>query len=255
MTGAFLFLDLYFYATEPELGWGNWRRDTGSDAFQVGMAMGELGAGIGELFVAGPAAAASLPKPGTIRVPVSVLSASPSGAALGYTIVLPLPVVRGLVAEHGLVLQGSYSLFASEGTRPTLPEEPEDGKSDIENGERYDLQERIAQIEFGEPVPRDVAESVSDPNLRAIVAENYKQKSTYGTGSTADALRFELQTDNPLKGKWHLKKAIDERRALKTWITRRLNSFPSSNESEDIDLQIARLLLADLETVLEQAGY
>lgn len=74
---------------------------------------------------------------------------------------LPLPVVRGLVAEHGLVLQGSYSLFASGGTRPTLPEEPGDFEERLENAIR-------------EEMAHDLRNEFLDDTEKEWVMKNYK---------------------------------------------------------------------------------
>lgn len=45
--------------------------------------------------------------------------------------------------------------------------------------------------------------------LRNIVNDLYHQEGSVGTGSTADALRYEFRTGNLVKGRSHMQKAIN----------------------------------------------
>ena len=65
----------------------------------------------------------------------------------------------------------------------------------------------------------------------------------YGTGSTADAVRYELKTGNKVGGKNHLQKAQDSIKALEKWI----KNNPNANKS---DIDTAQKYIKDLNNAL-----
>jgi len=59
---------------------------------------------------------------------------------------------------------------------------------------------------------------VQDPQLRGIIEELYRPNAKLGSGSTADAARFELKTFKKVEGQWHVQKCQDSIRFLEKWI-------------------------------------
>lgn len=79
--------------------------------------------------------------------------------------------------------------------------------------------------------------SVNDPKLKNI-NDLYRPGAQIGSGSTADALRYELQTGNIVGGRSHLEKAMNYSKGLQ-----KLLSKGTLNET---DKNIAQTLLDDL---------
>lgn len=80
------------------------------------------------------------------------------------------------------------------------------------------------------PKPPAVKPVVSDAKLKNIVDDMYKgvnNANRTGDGTTADAVRNELQTLEPTEGKWHLTKAVDYQRGLVKWLNDRNNTNPA----------------------------
>ncbi|HEV2761787.1 MAG TPA: hypothetical protein VGV38_02240 [Pyrinomonadaceae bacterium] len=57
-----------------------------------------------------------------------------------------------------------------------------------------------------------------DPRLQNIINENYRPNAKIGSGSTADAIRHERATGQPVGGRWHTQKGQDTVRALEKWL-------------------------------------
>jgi RHS repeat-associated protein len=81
-----------------------------------------------------------------------------------------------------------------------------------------------------------------DPKLRNLINQMYRKNAQIGSGSTADAIRYELQTGQLLSPAGHLLKGQE----MSTALTRLLGSG-SLNEG---DWQIARYILNDLQRAL-----
>jgi len=96
-------------------------------------------------------------------------------------------------------------------------------------------------IKAGIPRP-----SVVDPDLKNLVRELYKgaeTKSPIGTGSTADAIRYEARTGEAVGGKFHTQKGQDYARALEKWIVKHPDAAPA-------DRAAAQAVLDDLRSAL-----
>jgi len=65
--------------------------------------------------------------------------------------------------------------------------------------------------------------TVTDKKLQNIIDDLYKPGSI-GTGNTADAIRYEIATGNPVGNKWHSEKGMNAIRALEKWINKNKNS-------------------------------
>lgn len=80
---------------------------------------------------------------------------------------------------------------------------------------------------------------VTDPKLQRLVNDLYKPNAKIGSGSTADAIRSELQTGNPVGGRFHSQKGEMYRNALNNWI----ESNPAARPN---DVAVAENLVKDL---------
>lgn len=91
--------------------------------------------------------------------------------------------------------------------------------------------------------------SVSNPKLKNVVADLYKgttNPNRVGTGTTADAVRFEVSTGQRVFGKSHLQKAQDSARGLENW----LKANPNAPYHDRL---VARSLADDLLNALGRA--
>jgi hypothetical protein len=83
--GITLIVDIYFYLTEPDLGWGGWRNIIASTQpeFAAGWAIGEFGMGVSQMAVARPATA-TRPPGFTVHYPgMEQASFATAGSSLG----------------------------------------------------------------------------------------------------------------------------------------------------------------------------
>jgi RHS repeat-associated protein len=85
-------------------------------------------------------------------------------------------------------------------------------------------------------------DTVTDPKLRNRVDAMYRPNARVGNGSTADAIRQELRTNELLSPSGHFQKGIEMRNGL-------MNDL-SSGRLNATDAQVARQLLRDLQNAL-----
>jgi len=94
--------------------------------------------------------------------------------------------------------------------------------------------------------PLAVAPTVTDPKLRNIVGNLYKSENNstrVGSGTTADAIRYELATGEKTAGRRHVIKGRESVRALRSWLRRNPNAAPA-------DRSAAQDMLTDLQQAL-----
>ncbi|MCG3680073.1 hypothetical protein [Aliarcobacter butzleri] len=84
---------------------------------------------------------------------------------------------------------------------------------------------------------------VSDTKLQNFVDTLYRDNAKIGSGSTADAVREEILTGNPVGGKYHTQKAQDSIKYLQKWI----DINPNASFS---DKQAAKHLIRDMQNAL-----
>ncbi|WP_211214762.1 hypothetical protein, partial [Chitiniphilus shinanonensis] len=84
---------------------------------------------------------------------------------------------------------------------------------------------------------------VSDSKLEQLMNDLYRDGAKIGTGSTADAVRYEMSTGKQVGGKTHTQKAKDYSSALEIWLEKTPNA--SSN-----DRSAAENVLRDLQNAL-----
>ncbi|AZG15417.1 type IV secretion protein Rhs [Cupriavidus pauculus] len=85
---------------------------------------------------------------------------------------------------------------------------------------------------------------VSDTKLGGLIDDLYRDGAKIGTGSTADAVRYEAHTGNPVGGVFHTQKAQDYSVALQKW----LDSNPNAPFN---DRSAAQNVLRDLQNALK----
>ncbi|SFB69505.1 hemagglutinin repeat-containing protein [Collimonas sp. OK412] len=85
---------------------------------------------------------------------------------------------------------------------------------------------------------------VSNPKLAGLMDDLYRDGAKIGTGSTADAVRYETETGNSVGGVFHTQKAQNYSTALQYW----LDSNPNASFS---DRSAAQNVLRDLQNALK----
>lgn len=86
---------------------------------------------------------------------------------------------------------------------------------------------------------------VTDPNLSHLVDPLYRSNAKIGSGSTADAIRHERVTGQPVGGAYHSQKGADAVRSLEKW----LHSNPTATPG---DRAAAENIILDLKNALGQ---
>lgn len=94
-----------------------------------------------------------------------------------------------------------------------------------------------------------------DSDLHKIINRAYRSNAQIGSGSTADAIRYERLTGQPIKGKFHTQKGEQMVRQLEKWLKNHPTSDPLLNNAEDFarrlnDRQVAESILLDLKDAL-----
>ena len=84
----------------------------------------------------------------------------------------------------------------------------------------------------------------ADPQLQLIINEFYRTDATAGSGSTATAIREELATGKPVKGRFHSQKAAITITKLNEW----LRKNPTASSS---DRAAAENVIVDIQNALE----
>ncbi|MFI5776013.1 hypothetical protein [Nocardia sp. NPDC051570] len=78
--------------------------------------------------------------------------------------------------------------------------------------------------------PSPVKPTAKDPKLQNLINNLYKganSEDRVGDGTTADAVRNELQTLQQTGNHWHLVKAMETQRSLANWLMNRANTDPA----------------------------
>jgi hypothetical protein len=90
----------------------------------------------------------------------------------------------------------------------------------------------------------NLLQGAQNPKLRNLISQMYRPNATIGSGSTADAIRYELQTGELLSKSGHMTKGQEMRTAL-------LRLMKDGNLDPG-DSQIAHHLLNDLQSALSR---
>jgi hypothetical protein len=74
---------------------------------------------------------------------------------------------------------------------------------------------------------------VQDPRLYSLMDKLYRPNAQIGSGSTAEAVRYEFATGNPVQGKEHVQKAYDSIVALQKWISNNPTASPGDRAAAE----------------------
>ena len=85
--------------------------------------------------------------------------------------------------------------------------------------------------------------SIQDPVLAKIIEKLYRKDAKVGNGSTADAARSEIATNQKVGGKWHMEKTSNTAEFLENW----LQKNPQATSG---DRSAAENILLDLKDAL-----
>jgi hypothetical protein len=94
------------------------------------------------------------------------------------------------------------------------------GKDSAKNVANYDKMKNDLFRESGKP-------NVSDAKLQTFIDKLYRDNAKIGNGSTADAVRHEPRTGEPVGGRFHDQKAQDSIKYLEKWLCKNLTARPS----------------------------
>ncbi|WP_428377503.1 hypothetical protein [Lichenicoccus sp.] len=75
--------------------------------------------------------------------------------------------------------------------------------------------------------------ATSDPDLKAIMDDLYRDRATIGSGSTAAAVRHELATGERVKGAFHSVKAVNTIRTLNRWLRNNPTASPGDRAAAE----------------------
>ncbi|MBK5073804.1 hemagglutinin repeat-containing protein [Budviciaceae bacterium CWB-B4] len=112
---------------------------------------------------------------------------------------------------------------------------PEDEQDARNRGQHEEYKDELRQ---GMEKP-----SVKDSNLSNIIDDLYRPNAKVGSGSTADAVRYELATGNKVGGRGHVEKAQTYSKALQDWLNKNPKASPG-------DRAAAENVLKDLQNSL-----
>ncbi|ORC51276.1 hypothetical protein B2G74_00445 [Burkholderia sp. A27] len=189
------------------------------------------------------------------------MSESPSslaaqGVANGLNAVAGMGGGEPPAASPGAVLVNSaagQSVSAAPGASGYVPNTAtlsSGGGSDETQGDsRSTTSNGTANAATGPKLTDDLAAAmskptVSDTKLGGLMDDLYRDGAKIGTGSTADAVRYETETGTPVGGVFHTQKAVDYSVALQRW----LDSNPNASFS---DRSAAQNVLRDLQNALK----
>jgi hypothetical protein len=100
-------------------------------------------------------------------------------------------------------------------------------------------------IGMGKPI------NIREPELARTINKMYRENADIGSGSTADALRFEIETGVRVGGVEHLQKVNDNINKLERWINKFETEFmKDSGKVSQHDYYVAKHLLVDLKQSL-----
>ncbi len=122
---------------------------------------------------------------------------------------------------------------------------PEDEEAGRNNNSSSDPKSRGQYEEYVDSLRASMEKpNVKDGNLKNIIDDLYRPNAKVGSGSTADAVRYELATGEKVGGRGHVEKAQTYSKALQDW----LNKNPQASSS---DRAAAENVLNDMQNALK----
>ncbi|KEY58940.1 hemagglutinin repeat-containing protein [Serratia sp. DD3] len=122
---------------------------------------------------------------------------------------------------------------------------PEDEEAGRNSNSSSDPKSRGQHEEYVDSLRASMEKpNVKDENLKNIIDDLYRPNAKVGSGSTADAVRYELATGEKVGGRGHVEKAQTYSKALQDW----LNKNPQASSS---DKAAAENVLKDMQNALK----
>ncbi|MFA3760133.1 hemagglutinin repeat-containing protein [Yersinia sp. 2466 StPb PI] len=122
---------------------------------------------------------------------------------------------------------------------------PEDEEAGRNSNSSSDPKSRGQHEEYVDSLRASMEKpNVKDENLKNLIDDLYRPNAKVGSGSTADAVRYELATGEKVGGRGHVEKAQTYSKALQDW----LNKNPQASSS---DKAAAENVLKDMQNALK----
>ncbi|HEY4438570.1 MAG TPA: hypothetical protein VGN40_20655 [Lelliottia sp.] len=125
------------------------------------------------------------------------------------------------------------------GWGPEDEENTRNAESSVNPESRADYEKYVDSLRASMEKP-----NVQDENLSNIINDLYRPNAKVGSGSTADAVRYEIATGEKVGGRGHVEKAETYSKALQDW----LNKNPQASAN---DKAAAENVLKDMQNALK----
>ncbi len=162
----------------------------------------------------------------------------PSGNCVGFLVPYCQPILNFVTK----IAQPVIKLGTKIANSPTA-------KKAVETTTKIQSNPFIQKVESGASSNNSVnIPNVTDAKLGNIVRDLYKGSGNFnriGSGSTADAIRNEIKTGLPTKGKFHFQKGEEYIRAIEKWVENNPDAFKG-------DLEAANFLKDDIIDALQK---
>ncbi|MEI2265674.1 VENN motif pre-toxin domain-containing protein [Erwinia sp. CGal63] len=123
--------------------------------------------------------------------------------------------------------------------------EPQDEENARNNNSPLDPKNRAQHEEYVDSLRASMEKpNVKDENLKNLINDLYRPNAKVGSGSTADAVRYELATGEKVGGRGHIEKANAYSKALQDWLTK-------NPQASQADRAAAENVLKDLQNSLK----
>lgn len=145
-------------------------------------------------------------------------------------------VVRDTFKTSSSGASSSASSTASSGAKAARDVPVSEGKASAKNVASHEKHKQNLRQNMEKP-------HVENPELAKLINPLYRPNAKVGSGSTADAWRFEKATGQPVGGKVHNKKVQDSINGLENWLRQNPTAKPG-------DIAAAENVLRDLKNAL-----
>ncbi|GAB7263870.1 hypothetical protein DZJ_04200 [Dickeya ananatis] len=149
------------------------------------------------------------------------------------------PNVAGSMTDKEKADLGGVGSGTPGGWGPEDEENSRNSDSSLDPRSRSQYEQYVDSLRASMEKP-----NVKDDNLKNIINDLYRPNAKVGSGSTADAVRYELATGEKVGGRGHVEKAETYSRALQDW----LNKNPQASSS---DRAAAENVLKDMQNALK----
>ncbi|WP_247653146.1 VENN motif pre-toxin domain-containing protein [Pantoea sp. Cy-640] len=139
--------------------------------------------------------------------------------------------------EHKQEIAGGGG-SSPNGWEPDEEDSKSDSKDNLDPNNRAQHEDYLDSLRASMEKP-----NVKDDTLKNLIDDLYRPNAKVGSGSTADAVRYELRTGEQVGGRGHIEKAETYSRALTKWLENNPNASPN-------DRAAAENVLKDMQNAL-----